>query len=1092
MCHVTFGHPGERVSRNRFHEEIVVRRACFRTARFAAGLLAVAWLTFASAATVPTSSASGPAAPATAAKLVDAGSYYLGASQLDHPLRPFGHLPTDAPIRVHAAVVTVPDPVETRLGRSFDIELAALVSAFQASDYVLDGFAFTWTPRQLNQDGVQTVPKDKHERDLPSVLLFRKDDWRNCVQSSTEQFCGSTYFVIFMVGETPSSGVHPEAFARAARCAMALDGANRVQHPERKKGVSFPSDFNGADCDRLAASDDTAGSSPLKCERQLLVIGPAFSGSMESMAAALTVAAGKVAPDACSVVGPAKNKSLDIQLLSPSASISSNDNVQSHAYLKAADTDKFQISLHYQSLAYSVTDQMQRVLGYLRAGNCVKSAGKSGSGAAETARPDKPPNVVVFGEESSFGLGAANLSANKTQGSSSGSGCLPLTLFNVQFPPNIASIRAEHVRMQQDNDKQRRAIMPERLLELDLTGVDQGIDQPPSYQPSLSSRSDELMLYQTFDALNEYVNPVAIIIVATDVRDRLFLLSEIRNAFPAALPIVLEQDNLLVHPDYRATSRGSITMPAGNTLVCLFKENEHVKEDACFGGHGRPRYFTFATDYAANTFRAAIQLANNPANELTHADPPGSPAMLVATLAGFQQIKEPTFPCTNLRVQTGNEKHERCSNTLIVADTRLQLQLPIYLAMVLFFVVMLVVTYWLIWNGRRVALVTFPVIRHALRWIRVKPNGLETPCNMSRGWLWGWLVLALAGLVVSAVKLGRELADSCQHCNNLAHGRDRWTLIGLCLGYGCFVALSVLRGQAWNARCASLSREVHDGSQLRIRLCQQGRWRAIIGTVGLMLCLYLSVSDLTPTTVDSSWASGLSGLFALGGSMFFLIIFLEGLDRWRRVSLELGKTLRVVNAQAGADATLSEWPTPGMLDEPPRSPFNIVMRVDNYHAWHQQCLIQWIGQTNALLAGQWPFKSESDGSFAQWQAQLVAEMKLAAVAVRTAAWCSILGATLALVLIQVYPPVYERLQTTVAAILLGLGALSIIYAVINLEKDYLLGRMFTNDKDHLTFGGALSALWPKLLGLGTMLVMIFLPDVWDWLGGLIKAVNSIR
>ena len=119
-------------------------------------------------------------------------------------------------------------------------------------------------------------------------------------------------------------------------------------------------------------------------------------------------------------------------------------------------------------------------------------------------------------------------------------------------------------------------------------------------------------------------------------------------------------------------------------------------------------------------------------------------------------------------------------------------------------------------------------------------------------------------------------------------------------------------------------------------------------------------------------------------------------------------------------------------------------------------------------------------------------MKLAAVAVRTAAWCSILGAVLALMLIQVYPPVYERLQTMVAAILLALGSASVVYAVITLEKDRLLGRMFTGSKDHLTFGGALSALWTKLLALGILLVMIFLPDVWDWFGGFVKAINSFH
>ncbi|HXD38436.1 MAG TPA: hypothetical protein VN624_17400 [Rhodanobacter sp.] len=1062
--------------------------------RFGIGLLALAWLSCMQVAAALGRSAAPPPGPAIAATTgapASAGGYYLNVAQLDHPLRPFEHLPKHASIRLHAAVVTVPDPVETRLGRSFDIELAALTSAFQASGYVLDGFAFTWAPRELDPDGNQKVSRDQKGRELPSVMLFRKDDWRSCGPDmvTAADFCGSTYFALFLVGETPRSGVHPLAFARAARCAVALDDAGRGRE------FQHPGDFNGADCDQLPAGDLAAGTVVSTCTRRLNVIGPAFSGSMESMAAALSRAASAAAGAGCGRGTPpikAAASFLDIRLLSPSASIDSNDDVRYHDYLSAAATGDVRVQLQYRSLAYSVSDQMQNLLKYLR------------------KRTQWPNNkVVVFGEESSFGLGAKSVATdengdacNPSDPPKDRSRC-PIQLFNVQFPPNIASIRAEHVRIRQVKDRQRRQIMPERLLELDLTGVDQGIDQPPTYQASLSSRSDELMLYQTFDALNKYVQPAAVIIVATDVRDRLFLLSEIRNAFPGALPIVLEQDNLLVHPDYRAISRGSITMPAGRTLVCLTQADGGVVVTPCYPDSAPEKsavsppgdkksglsYFAFATDYAANTFRAIVQLANSPAG-LPAPDAQLAPAMLVATLAGFQEIEESPCPAAN----KGASMVVRCPQRgiLIVADTRLQLQQPIYLAMSLFFIGMLVVTTWLLRNERKVTPVTLPVVRHALRWTRLAANGLEAPGRISVTWLWAWLAFASGGLIVAGTKLVGEFGSVRYHSDFLAHGRDAWTLLGLCLAYAGFVAFAVLRGQVWNARCAYLARELGEGSRLRKRLGPLGRWWAIISMPVMLAYFYLSVSDRSPTGVDSPWVSALSGLFALGGSTFFLIIFMEGLDRWQRICRELGKTIRVVHAQSKVDPHLEEWPTPEMLDEPSRSPFNIGMRMDNYHAWRQPDVDPWIAQTKALLAGQWPFQSASDGSFAQWQAQLVAEMKLAAVAVRAAAWCSILGAVLALMLIQVYPPAYERLQTTVAAILLALGAGFIVHAVITLEKDRLLGCMFTNNKDQLTFGAALSALWPKLLALGSLLAMIFLPDAWDWLGGLVKAVNSIR
>lgn len=1005
--------------------------------RLGAALLTLAWLPLVQPAEVPAPAVVPPPA-ATAAK-VDANDYYLNVAQLDHPLRPFEHLPAKASIRVHAAVMTVPDPVETRLGRSFDIEMAALTSAFQASGYVLDGFAFTWTPRAVDQDGNQKASGNRKARALPSVMLFRRDDWRGCKKKpAAADACGSTYFALFVVGETPRAGVHPLAFASAAHCAMALDGAGG--------GASLrPDDFKGLDCNHLPLAAATAEQT---CTRRLNVIGPAFSGSMESMAAALSRAASASADAGCggaATPAGATASSIDIRLLSPSASIRSNDGVQYHEYLHAAATGDVAVTLHYATLAYSVSDQMKRVLDYLK------------------KRVYGNNKVVIFSEESSFGMGAASEATEHSK-----------DLVNVQFPPNIASIRAEHVRIRQARDKQRQQIMPERLLELDLTGVDQGIDQPPTYQPSLSSRSDELMLYQTFDALNKYVHPAAVIIVATDVRDRLFLLSEIRNALPGALPIVLEQDNLLVHPDYRSISRGSITMPAGRTLVCLDPSSGRASVVKC--GDKDLRYFAFATDYAADTFRAVVQLANHPDEPLSF-DPAlnPEPAMLVATLAGFQAVDD-----------------EPVRSILIVADTRLQLQQPIYLVMVLFFAGMLLVTAWLLRNDHKRAPVTLPVVRHALRWVRLAPSGLDAPGRMSVAWLWAWLAFALAGLILAVAKLAGEFGDARYHADYLAHGRDAWTLLGLCLAYAGFIAFVVLRGQVWNAHFASLARALDYRSRLGKRMGPLGRWWAIIAMPVMLACLYLSVNDRTPTGVDSAWVSVLGGLFTLGSSTFFLIVFMEAFGRWQGLCRELGKTVRVVHAQSKVDPRLEQWPTPDMLDEPSRSPFNIGMRMDNYRAWPLAGSGSWAEQTKALLAGRWPFQGGPEGSFAQWQAQLVAEMKLAAVAVRSAAWCSVLGAALALVLIQVYPPVYQRLQTTVAVILLALGAASIVYAVIVLEKDRLLGCMFTNNKDRLSFGAALAALGPKLLGLGSLLVPIFLPDVWDWLGGLVKAINSIR
>jgi hypothetical protein len=1063
---------------------------------------------------------------------VSSSSYFVAASELAHPLRPFEHLPNNAAINVHAAVVTMPDPVETRLGRSFDTELTALVGAFQAKEYVLDGFAFTWRPR--SPDGKSTAnDTDASRRTLPSVMLFRKDNWRSCKSETDTQGdsdgCESTYYALFLVGETPSFGIHPESFMRAARCAMALDSSNRQEKN------SLPEALNQVDCDRIAWKAPTKGVT-WSCDANLAVIGPSFSGAMESMASALSKVATQArghATDAATDAAKGANAKdkvasnsapeatgarcqgighLNILLRSPSASVDSNDQIVQNAYL--SELEPF-VSLTYTPLAYSVGDQLKRVKRYLE------------------SRIHDDEKVVILSEESSFGLGASKLaiplsspSPPSSPSPSSSSAEKPQVQFiSVQFPPNIAAIRSEHVQLKQEESKQRRSMLPERLLELDLTGVETGVDQPPTYQASLSSRSDELMLYQTFDALQRYATPVAVVIVATDVRDRLFLLSEIRNAFPGALPVVLEQDNLMVHPDYRAMSRGSIIMPAGKSLLCLnasgldcFSKDDNseappreqaahrsagnapdVSSNDCSQA-GNRRFFSFPTDYAANMFRAVVgMICPSDAS-------PNKPSMLVATLAGFQRVDESALDGGDKKNESkvgGNEQTEgkaedrkrRPRDIPIVADNRMQLQQPVYLSMGIVLGILLVTAIWLVRNGRTPELATLPLSRHAMRWMDmlIAPNGAQASSTqpseprISWGWLVPWIAFAAFGIIIAGYKIIVMFPPATPGDTDLAHGTDRWALICLCLTYACFMAFCGVRMRVWNASCLAIAEHVDSSSRLKVRLGHRAYYRASIATALLLLVLVLCVNDYWPSGAHSVWLSVFAGAFVLGSSGFFLVLYLEGLDRWRCMSLELSRTVTAVQTSAKDE----KWPTPKLLDERPRSPFNVVMRIDNYNALRRSDLVAWVRQTNVLLGGTVD-PSFDKAKLREWQGVLVSQMKLAGTAVRSSASCSVLGATVALMLIQVYPPVYERLQTTAAAILMVLGFAAITYGVLTLEKDYLLGRMFTNDKDQLTLGGALSALWPKLLAMGSILITVFLPDAWDWLNTTVKAINSLR
>ena len=168
----------------------------------------------------------------------DSGKYLLSTPQIEDPYKPLaGAAAAAGHIRIHAGVVSVADPLETHLGRAFDIQVSSLIRAFHAKDFVLDGYAFTWDPKLAGdaKQGIR-IPEEgtsvftEGQRTRPSVLLFRKDEWRKKSEDGKGDSSTSTtqvqYVVLFLVGESPTFGLQPDAFLTAARCASALNGWN--------------------------------------------------------------------------------------------------------------------------------------------------------------------------------------------------------------------------------------------------------------------------------------------------------------------------------------------------------------------------------------------------------------------------------------------------------------------------------------------------------------------------------------------------------------------------------------------------------------------------------------------------------------------------------------------------------------------------------------------------------------------------------------------------------------------------------------------------------------------------------------------------
>lgn len=1023
--------------------------------------------------------------------------FVLATPQVVDPLRPLAQLDVAAGrIVVRAAVVGVADPLETHLGRAFDIQLSSLIRAYHARNYVLDGFALTWDPARTGHEGEDAEGSPAagdtagEQRKWPSVLVFRDDLWRKPGWGLDGNDAGAEYFVLFLVGESPTFGLQPKAFDLAARCATALNGVVTTR-TGGQLDMDCPVLFkNGSWTERDAV---------------LEVVGPSFSGSMQSLALTLGrlyQAAQKDNP----------GSKLTVHVTSPSASVVSNLRVTDWARALASVAGE----IRYQMLAASLEEQLNEL--------CVR---------AEDLAPRG--NIVILAEESTFGGGVNAILEDAKDGSIVANCARRIRV--AQFTQNVAAIRAEHSRLDRQASEGYRRLLKSsnKLLELDLSGIDVSADRPPAYHHELSSRSDELMLYGTFDALRVWVDPAIVAIVATDVRDRLFLLNEVRKLLPAALPVLLEMDFLTAHPDYRKISRGSVVIPNGETLVKLRRRTpgDLPSVTYCVGRELGIDYYAFPSDYSANMFRAALELIEpgvgnpDPAVKECCGDgyfvPPTPTQPVVTTLAGFQEFGKSQIDRKQDDEGQDDEKQDdkkprakdEYGSRLLASDSRLSLERPSYALLLIAGLLLTVISGWLYVHGRR-HLIMVSALRNLNPWSAIREEKIRYPADAEpripppRGVLRHapalMLAFAVAVALIALTRFVGEIRSPTSELRwDLPHGRDEWALACLFLLYGCVAVIGAWRLYLWRLRYDFFLGPEAGRAAARAPLDSGVAHQGHIGfgvVVLLAMFLILLVPAIVrgvPTAVDDPWPSLVMSLLLLPLGAWFLAEFWTQAKRWSRLALILGRVMDFVATRserpgAAARGTKEDcWPSPMELGELPQAPFSLQFRRRDLGALAEPPGdAEWVAQTRALSEGRWPFDEEAGATFTRWQARLVAEMRYAAVAVRTCAWCGILAPTAVLLGMSVYPPPSERLQTSASIALIVAGFALVMYVVLRLERHPTLSRMFTQHGDKLTLTSAVGALWPKLVAAALILVPVLFPDFLEWIYGLLRSINSLR
>ncbi|HVO56402.1 MAG TPA: hypothetical protein VMT51_01775 [Dongiaceae bacterium] len=439
----------------------------------------------------------------------------------------------ESPVRANATldlmIVTIPDPIDSQLPYLFDRNLGALQRAAEADNYLLDRFDLPWREELKEKVGVASggsasSPADaetehRAERE-PGLLLFRnpapepEPDPKPAAASSQKQ---ARVLLVFLVGETPTTGIHKKAMLSA------LDQIERLCHGEIPRYFPRPS----------AAADADA------CNT-IKVLAPSFSGSGESLDIALHAWS--------KTQGPARR--LRFRIVAGTATALPKGTGTGRSFLSFPDRpgSTFETTVIRDDVALEV---LYRYF------------------AAQKRGSSKRLRIALL-SEGNTAYGAAIRSAH----GSSANAQEDIEVVNLSFPLHVSRLRSELESLRKKNQQAKDAdgsVTGPSSLTLPLPTEDDSEEAKDSIPPfsqleiSASERIVSNLLATISQEKFHYVG-----IAATDVRDVIFLAREIREHSASAVIFALNADLLYGHPEANPNTRGMLVP----TPYPLFSLNE--------------------------------------------------------------------------------------------------------------------------------------------------------------------------------------------------------------------------------------------------------------------------------------------------------------------------------------------------------------------------------------------------------------------------------------------------------------------------------------------------------------------------------------
>lgn len=466
-------------------------------------------------------------------------------------------------VRACTFIVVVPDPIDSRLDWQFDAGLEATRRGFEANGFVLERFWLPWTldaDSSLRKRDRTHAPLDLRRRH-PGVMLFRHV---RVLRSMSGQAQPDTLVAVaYLVGETPTSGIHQAAFDAAI-----------------------------ADRDELRAATSTCPDPAAQTRDELRVVGPTFSGSIQSLRRrigswvgtpngsdstarvrhATVISGGATA----STAGADMTRGAELQI-DYSATINAFDTLLNRLCASVLDSAFAMHQGEVAVIAESNTGFGQAVgSGFVRVDSTLRADSTNRADSvrrADSARDANAaqPALVTAARPTRAGNASPRTPGGAATAGLRATGTVCQRMLRVPFPMSISRLRAEYARHPANTG-------PAAPLALGTSGSRLPVDLQ---DPASSLESPPAMSDLTPAALERVMDDIgqtllahrirAVVVIATDVRDRIFVANEVKRRLRDMRIIFIGSHTLYTRPEFNEQLRGALVV----STYPLFLENQY-------------------------------------------------------------------------------------------------------------------------------------------------------------------------------------------------------------------------------------------------------------------------------------------------------------------------------------------------------------------------------------------------------------------------------------------------------------------------------------------------------------------------------------